>query len=84
MRVRCLTRVQDGTRKQEEGKTAQVILWELLCWETLGPGFHMGITLTLTTNIVADQVYSTATLFNDGRCLSVAPCHTAKTVKEFV
>lgn len=35
----------------EEGKTAEtfVMLWTMFCWETLGSGFHVDVTLTYNT-----------------------------------
>jgi len=32
------------------------MLWEMFCWETLGPAIHMDVNLTRSTylNIVAD------------------------------
>ena len=41
----------------------------MFCWETLGPGIHVDVTLTRTTylNIVADQVHPfMAMVFPDG------------------
>ena len=61
----------------------------MFCWETLGPGTHVDVTLTRTTylNIVADQEqHFMATVFPDGSGLfqqDNAPCHTAKIVQEW-
>ena len=43
-------------RRQAGG--GSVMLWEMFCWETLGPAIHVDINLTRVTyqNIVADQV----------------------------
>ena len=46
-----------------------VMLWAMFCWETLGPGIHVDVTLICTTylNIVADQVHPfMATVFPHG------------------
>ena len=54
-------------RRQAGG--GSVMLWTMFCWETLGPGIHVDVTLTRTTylNIVADQVHPfMATVFPDG------------------
>ncbi|MCI4395292.1 hypothetical protein PGIGA_G00178730 [Pangasianodon gigas] len=61
----------------------------MFCWETLGSGIHVDVTLTCTTylNIVADQVYPfMVTEFPNGSGLfhqDNAPCHTAKIVQEW-
>ncbi|KAJ8417445.1 hypothetical protein AAFF_G00286720 [Aldrovandia affinis] len=74
-------------RKQAGG--GSVMLWAMFCWETLGPGIHVDVTLTRTTylNIVANQVHPfMATVFPDSSGLfqqDNAPCHTAKIVKEW-
>ena len=41
-------------RRQAGG--GSVMLWAMLCWETLSPAIHVDINLTLVTylNIVAD------------------------------
>ena len=43
-------------RRQAGG--GSVMLWTMFCWDTLGPGIHVDVTLTRTTylNIVAEQV----------------------------
>lgn len=76
---------------REAGKPAggSVMLWGMFCWETLGPGILVEVTLTCTTypNAVADQVHPfMTTVFPDGGELSQqddVPCHTAKIVQEW-
>ena len=61
----------------------------MFCWETLGPGIHVDVTLTCTANlnIVGAQVHPfMATVFPDGSGLfqqDNAPCHSAKIVQEW-
>ena len=65
------------------------MLWEMFCWETLGPAIYVGVNLTRVTslNIVADQVHPfMAMVFPDGSDLfqqDNAPCHTAHIVWEW-
>ncbi len=54
--------------RKQAGK-GSLMLWVMCCWETLGVGIHMDVTLTRTTylNIVADQVHPyMANVFPDG------------------
>lgn len=62
VRVRCLPReVRTGgcTMWRMQVGGGSVILWAKFCWESLGPGIHIDVTLTCTTyqNSVADQVH---------------------------
>ncbi len=65
------------------------MLWAMFCWETLGPGIHVDVTLTRTTylNIVADQVHPFMTMvFPDGSSVfqqNNAPCHMAEIVQKW-
>ncbi len=66
-----------------------VMLLALFCWETLGPGIHVDVTLTHTTyhlKIVADHIHPfMAIVFPDGSGLfqtDNVPRHTAKIVQE--
>ncbi|MCJ8733570.1 hypothetical protein PDJAM_G00225080 [Pangasius djambal] len=54
-------------RRQAGG--GSVMPWTMFCWENLGPGIHVDVTLTHSTylNIVADQVHPfMATVFPNG------------------
>ena len=72
-----------GRRQADRGS---VILWAMFCWETLGPGFHVDVTLTCTTclNILQTkytpswQLYSLILFQQDN-----VSCHTAKIVQEW-
>ena len=92
VRVRCLPGEEMApgcTMGRRQAGGGSVMLWAMFCWETLGPGIHVDVTLTRTTylNIVADQVHPfMATVFPDGSGLfqqDNAPCHTAKIVQEW-
>ena len=66
-----------------------VMLWPILCWETLGPAIHVDVNLTRVTyqNIVANQVHPfMAMVFPDGSGLfqqDNAPCHTVHLVRKW-
>ncbi|KAK3548209.1 hypothetical protein QTP70_005161 [Hemibagrus guttatus] len=59
----------------------------MFCWETLGPAFHVDVTVTRSTylSIAVDHVHSfMETLFPDGCGLfqqDNAPCHKAEMVQ---
>ncbi|KAK3534421.1 hypothetical protein QTP86_015225, partial [Hemibagrus guttatus] len=73
----------------QECKPAEVMLWAMFCWETLGPAIHVDVTVTHSTylNIVTDHVHPfMETLFPDGCGLfqqDNAPCHKAEMVQEW-
>ncbi|MCI4380731.1 hypothetical protein PGIGA_G00243310 [Pangasianodon gigas] len=93
-----LTWGRDGTRIHYRKKASwrrqcdargSVMLWAMFCWETLGPGIHVDVTLRHTNylNIVAGQVKPfMATVFPNGSGIfqqDNAPCHTAEIVQEW-
>ncbi|MCI4378051.1 hypothetical protein PGIGA_G00211420 [Pangasianodon gigas] len=47
------------TMGRRQAGRGSVMLWAMFCWETLGPGIHVDVTLTRTTylNIAADDVH---------------------------
>ena len=55
--AQCLP--EDGTVGRRQASGGSVMLWAMFCWETLGPGIHVDVNLTLSTylNIVVDQVH---------------------------
>ena len=65
------------------------MLWEMFCWETLGPAIHVDVNLTCVTylNIIAEQVHPfRAMVFPDASGLfqeDNAPCHIAHIVQEW-
>ncbi len=69
-------------RRQAGG--GSVMLWAMLGWETLGPAFHVDVTLTRTTylSIVADLVHPFMETDFPGGCdlfqQDNAPCYKAK------
>ena len=77
----------DAERRQDGGDS--VTLWAMFCWETLGPGVHVDVTLTRASylNVVADHVHPfMATLFPDRSGLfqqDNVPCHTSKILQEW-
>ncbi len=50
--VRCLPgehMAPGGTMGRRQASGGSVMLWTMFCWETLGPAFHVDVTLTCTT-----------------------------------
>ena len=74
-------------RRQASG--GSMMLWAMFCWETLGPAFHVDVTLTCNTylSIAADHVHPfMETVFPDGCGLfqpDNVPCKKAKMVQEW-
>ena len=55
------TRGREGSRMHGGEKLSwdSVMLWAMFCWESLGPGIHVDVTLTYTkdSNIAEDQIH---------------------------
>lgn len=63
---------QDAPWKKRQAGKDGVVLWAVLCWETLTPGIHVDVSLASTTylNNVPDKVHHImATVFPIGRGL---------------
>lgn len=63
---------------------SSVMLWTVLCWETVGPVIHVTLTCTNFQNITADQVKPfIAMVFSNASDVfqqDIPSCHNAKIV----
>ncbi|KAK3518727.1 hypothetical protein QTP70_009665 [Hemibagrus guttatus] len=77
------------TLESSQADGGSVMIWTMFCWESLGPGIHVDVTLTPTTylDIIAEHVHPFMKMvFPDGSGFfqqDNAPCHTAKMVQEW-
>ena len=65
-----------------------VMLWAMLCWETLSPAIHVTLTHTTFLSIVAGPVHGFMETVFPGGCglyqQDNVPCHKAKMAQEWL
>lgn len=78
-------RMPGCTMGRGQADRGSLMLWAVVCWETLDPAMDVTLTRTTYLNIVADQLHSfIVTLFLNGSGFfqqDNTPCHTTKMVQ---